>query len=63
MRRDVADGAVQAGVVVPVDPFQRFPLNLSGRLPWADVIDDLGFEEADDALGEGVVTGISDTAD
>ena len=49
------DGAEQAAVVIPIDPFQRFPLNLTHRFPWTDLVDDFGFEEADDALGQGIV--------
>lgn len=60
---DVSDGAVQALGVVPVDPFQGFPFDLCRRFPGTEEVDDLGLEQADDALGQGVVVGISDTAD
>ena len=63
MRRDLADGAVQAGVVIPVDPFQGFPFDLTNGLPGVEELDDLGLEQADDAFGEGVVVGIPDAAD
>ena len=48
------------GVVIPVDPFEGFPLDFTHRFPWADLIDDLGLEEADDAFGEGIVVGVTD---
>lgn len=54
---------MQAFGVVPVDPFQGFPFDLSHRLPWAEEVDDLGLEQADDAFGQSVVIGISDAAD
>jgi len=60
VRRDVADGAVQAGVVVPVDPFHGFPFDLINGLPEAEELDDRGVEQADDAFGEVVVVGIPD---
>ena len=37
MRRDVADGAVQSSVVIPVDPLQCFPLDLADDLAGEDV--------------------------
>jgi len=46
---------VQAFGVVPVDPFQGFPFYLAHRFPGAEEIDYLGLEQADDALGQGVV--------
>ncbi len=63
VRRDVADGAMQAGVVVPVDPFQGFPFDLTNGLPGSEGLDELGLEQADDAFGEGVVIGIPDAPD
>ena len=62
MWRDVSDGAVQTFGVVPIDPFQRFPFDLAHRLPRTEEIDDLGLEQTDDAVGQGVVIRISDTA-
>lgn len=63
MRRDVADGAVQSGVVIPVDPLQCFPPDLADRFPSAEELDHLGLEQADDAFGQSIVIGIPDTAD
>jgi hypothetical protein len=54
---------VQAGVVIPVDPFQGFPFDLTNGLPGAEELDDLGLEQTDDAFREGVVVGIPDAAD
>ena len=51
---------MQAGVVIPVDPFQGFPLDLANGFPGAEELDDLGFEQADDAFGQSIVIGISD---
>jgi len=62
-RRDVSDGAMQTLVVVPVDPFQGFPLDLAHGLPGAEEVDHLGFEQADDALCQGIVVGIANAAD
>jgi len=42
--RDVSDGAVQALCVVPAHPFQSFPFNPSDSFPWAEEVDDFGFE-------------------
>ena len=73
---DVSDGAKKAAVVAPIDPFQCFPFDLAHRFPWPDLVDalpgkrltsiaerDFGFEQADDAFGKGVVTGVSDGSD
>ena len=59
----VSNCAVQALSVVPSDPFQGFPFDLSSGLPEAQEFDDLGFEQADDALGEGVVVRVTNAAD
>lgn len=76
LRADVSYGAEETAVVIPIDPFQRFPLDFAHRLPWADLVDalpgkrlpsiaekDLGLEQADDALGQGVVVGVTDGSD
>ena len=36
VQRDVTDGPVQARVVIPVDPFQRLPFDLTNGLPKAE---------------------------
>ena len=61
--RHVADRAEQALVVVPRDPFEHGKLDLVGVAPRAAAADDLGFEQADDALGQRIVVRISDAAD
>jgi hypothetical protein len=54
--RDVSNGAVQAFGVVPVHPFQGFPFDPSDGFPWAEEVDDFGFEQANRAFGQrGVV--------
>jgi len=63
LRRDVSDGAVQVFGVVPVDSFKGVSLDLAGRLPGAEDVDDLGSEATDDALGQGSVIGLADAAD
>ena len=54
-RRDVSDGALEALGVVPADPFQCFPFDLADRFPRAEEFDDFGFDQADDAFGQGIV--------
>ena len=61
--RGVSNGAEKTAVVIPVDPFQRFPFNLAHRFPRADLVDHLGFEQANHAFGQGVVIGVTDCAD
>jgi hypothetical protein len=46
-----------------VRPFQRFPFNLTHGFPWTDLIDDFGFEEVDDALGQRIIIGITNGSD
>lgn len=41
---------MQAFSVVPVDLFQAFPFDLGHRLPAAEEVDDLGFEQSDGAF-------------
>ncbi len=53
--RDVSDGAVQAFGVVPAHPFQGFPFDPSDSFPWAEEVDDFGFEQANRAFGQRVV--------
>ena len=56
-RRDVPDRLEQSAVVEPVDPFQRGALDGLEAAPRAAAMDDLGLEEPNDRLGEGVVAG------
>ena len=62
-RRDVADGLQQPAIVEPVDPGQRPELDGLEGAPGSAPMDHLGFVEAVDRLGEGVVVGISNAAD
>jgi len=62
-RRDVSDGALEALGVVPADPFQCFPFDLADRFPRAEEFDDFGFEQADDAFGQGIVVAVPDASD
>lgn len=51
---------MQARLVIPVDPLQGFPLDLTHGFPRAEELDDLGLEQADDAFSQSVVIGITD---
>ena len=62
-RRDVADRLQNPPVIEPAYPFQRRELHGLERAPWATPMDDLGFVEAVDRLGESIVVGIADAAD
>jgi hypothetical protein len=57
-RRDVADGLEQAAMVEPVDPFERRELDVVEVLPGPLLTGQLGLEEADHRLGEGVITSL-----
>ena len=52
------DGFEQAAVVEPIDPFERGVLDGFEIAPGAGASDHLGFEEAVDRLGKGVVVAI-----
>jgi hypothetical protein len=49
---------VEASVVEPVDPLGGGVLDLVEGLPWAAGLDQFGFVEAVDRLGQGVVVGV-----
>jgi hypothetical protein len=51
-RRDVADGLQQPAIVEPIDPFQRCELDGVERPPRPTPMDDLGFVETVDGLGQ-----------
>src|SRR5271166_4274244 len=51
------------GGVVPAGPLAGGGLHLGGGFPWPQVAGDLGFVQADDALGQRVVIGIPDRPD
>ena len=65
--RHFTEVAVQAGVVVPVDPAQGGQLDVLDCLPRSSLAggaaDEFGFVVAVDRLGQCVVVGISDGAD
>jgi len=62
-RRDVADRAEGAAVVVPVDPGHRGDFDGSQAAPWALLLDDLGLEQPDHRLGAGIVVAVADAAE
>src|SRR5260370_27864044 len=49
--------------VVPAGPFAGGRLHPGGGFPWPQVVDDLGFVQADDRLGQRVVVGVPDRSD
>ena len=53
LRVDLADGADDTVVVIPIGPFEGFPFDLAHRFPWADLVDDVSFEWSNDAFGQG----------
>src|SRR5438045_2057761 len=53
--RDVSDGLEESSVVEPAYPFQRRKLNGVERSPGSPPMDDFGFVEAVDRLGERIV--------
>jgi hypothetical protein len=59
----MAEGFEEAVVVEPPDPLQGGEFDVLQAPPWALSANDLGFEEADHALGQGVVVGIAPAAD
>ena len=62
-RRDVADGLQQPAIVKPVNPLEGCELDPLEVAPRAPTMNDLGFVEAVDRFGEGVVVGVADAAD
>ncbi len=62
-RRNVADRFKQPTVVEPIDPFEGGVLDLVEITPGTTVVNDLGLEQSDDRLGEGVVVRVADAAD
>ncbi len=58
---DIADGIEKAPVVEPVDPFNGRELDRFEAAPGAAPMDHLGFVEAVDGLGEGVVVAVPDS--
>jgi hypothetical protein len=62
-RRDIADRLQKPPAVEPVYSFQRRELHGLERAPWATPMDDLGFVDAIDRLGESIVIAVADAAD
>ena len=62
-RRDVSDRLEAAPVVEPVDPFEGCELDGLKTAPGSSAADHFRLEEADDALGEGVVIGVAHATD
>ena len=52
---EVVAGAVQASVVVPVDPFQGGEFDVVEAAPRAPVVDQFGLKQADFGFGQSVV--------
>src|SRR5262245_62865383 len=50
-------------VVEPIAPFESGVLDLVEITPGTTVVNDLGLEQSDDRLGEGVVVRVADAAD
>jgi hypothetical protein len=44
---------------IAVRPFQRFPFDFAHGFPRPDLVDHLGFEQANDALGQRIVVGVA----
>src|SRR4051794_13753103 len=60
--RDVPDRLEEAAVIEPVDPFEGGELDGFEATPGAAPMDHLGFVEAVDGFGEGVVVAVTDAA-
>src|SRR3954453_8434554 len=60
--RDVPDRLEEAAVVEPVGPFESGELDRFEAAPGAAPMDQLGFVEAVDGFGEGVVVAVTDAA-
>ena len=60
---DVAEFAVQAAVVEPVDPGERRQFDVVGVAPGALAADEFGLVEPVHRLGEGVVVAVTDRPD
>ena len=61
--RDVPDRPEEAAVVEPVDPFEGGELDRLKGAPGAAPMDHLGFVEAVDGFGEGIIVAVTDAAD
>ena len=61
--RDVSDGPGQASAVEPIHPSQRLPFHRVRRFPRAEPVDDLGLEQPDDRLGQGIIVAVAGGSD
>src|SRR5215208_3870517 len=61
--RDVPDRLEKATFVEPVDPFEGGELDRFEAAPGAAPMDHLGFVEAVDGFGEGIVVAVPDAPD
>src|SRR3954466_15197393 len=61
--RNVPDRLEKATFVEPVDPFEGGELDRFEAAPGAAPMDHLGFVEAVDGFGEGIVVAVTDAAD
>ena len=61
--RDVSAGFVEPPVVEPVHVLESGDFHLLGGMPGPAWLDQLGFEQADDRLGQGVIVGVADGPD
>src|SRR6056297_801920 len=59
----MADRTEQAEIIEPVDPAQCGVLDFTDRVPRALTLNDFGFVETDDRLGQRVVVGVAGRAD
>ena len=62
-RWDIADRGKDASVIEPVHPFEGGEFHCSCVAPGPPAMNDLGFEQAVDRLGERIIVGIADAAD
>ena len=58
--RDVSERAEKPAFVISIDQFQGLPVDFAHRFPRADLADDLGFEQSDNALSESIILGSAD---
>jgi hypothetical protein len=61
--RDVPYFTLEPTVTVPVDPFGGGEFDLGKRLPGPTGLDQLGLEQADRGLHEGIVVGVTNRSD
>ena len=62
-RRHVTNRFEQPAVIKPIDPIERGVLDIVEMTPGTAAVNDLGFVESDDRLGECVVVRVAYAAD